>query len=142
MTVLGGARPMAGARPLGGARPLAGGLPRAASPRAGARPSVTTPRRRVSRASRTASRTGSVRALIGVVLIAFMLGLIYLAQTVHLAATNYETDLLLAQRDDLARQIQTVETSVLRWGAEPTVVEQGQRLGLDQLPTRVRLSAR
>ncbi len=83
-----------------------------------------------------------MRALIGVVLVAFMFGLIYLAHTVHLAATNYETDLLVAQRDDLARQIRTVETSVLRWGAEPTVVERAQQLGLDQLSSRVRLSAR
>jgi ribosomal protein L32 len=100
------------------------------------------PRRRVSRAKRTTRQSSPVRTLIGAVLVAFMLGLIYLAHTVHVAATNYETELLIAQRDDLARQIQTVETSVLRWGAEPTVVERAQRLGLDQLPTRVRLSAR
>ena len=128
---------------LGGARPLPrGAVPRGASPRQTARPVSAVPRRRVSRATRSARRSSPVRALIGAVLVAFMLGLIYLAHTVHLAATNYETDQLVAQRDDLLRQIQTVETSVLRWGAEPTVVERGQRLGLDQLPTRVRLSAR
>jgi hypothetical protein len=95
----------------------------------------------VSRAKRTAGRSSLVRASIGTVLIAFLLGLIYLAHTVQLAATNYRTDQLVAERDDLLRQVQTIETSVLRWGAEPTVVERAQQLGLEQLP-RVRLSAR
>jgi predicted SpoU family rRNA methylase len=80
--------------------------------------------------------------LIGVVIVVFLLGLIYVAHTVHLAATNYGTDQLVFQRDDLARQVQTVETSVLRWGTEQTVVERAQLLGLDQLSDRVRLSAR
>jgi hypothetical protein len=83
-----------------------------------------------------------VRALIGAVLVLFLLGLIYVAHTVHLAATTYRTEQIVNQRDDLLRQIQTVETSVLRWGTEPTVVERAQHLGLDYLPTRVRLSAR
>jgi hypothetical protein len=78
----------------------------------------------------------------GIVLVAFLLGLIYLAQIVRLSALSYETDTLVEQRDDLFRQVQTVETSILRWGTEPAVVERAQQLGLDQLPTRVRLSAR
>ena len=131
MTVLGGARPMSGTA-----------LPRAASPRIRARPATTAPRRRVSRATRTAGRSSPVRALIGAVIVLFLLGLIYVAHTVQLAATTYQTDVLVSQRDDLLRQVQTVQTSVLRWGAEPTVVERAQQLGFDQLPTRVRLSAR
>jgi hypothetical protein len=75
------------------------------------------------------------------VLVAFLIGLIYLGQTVHLAATNIEIDQLAAQRDDLYRQVQTVETSVLAWGTEPTVLESAQRLGLDQLAPGTRLSA-
>jgi len=80
--------------------------------------------------------------LIGVVLVAFLLGLIYLGQTVHVAATNYEIDQLAAHRDDLYRQVQTAETNVLAWGTEPTVLERAQGLGLDQLGPKVRLSAR
>ena len=49
---------------------------------------------------------------------------------------------MTAQRDDLYRQVQTVETSVLTWGTEPTVLERAQQLGLDQLPVRVRIAAR
>jgi hypothetical protein len=127
---------------LGGTRPLPGALPRGATPRAAARPVAGSQRRRVSRRTRAARRSSPVRPLIGVVLVSFLLGLLYLAHTVDLAATQYRTDQLIDQRDDLARQVQTIETSVLRWGAEPTVVERAQQLGLDQLSTRVRLSAR
>jgi len=88
------------------------------------------------------ARSHPARPLIGAVLIAFLLGLIYLAQTVNLAATNFEIDQLTVQRDDLYRQVQTAETSVLGWGTEPTVLANAQRLGLDQLSSRVRLSAR
>jgi hypothetical protein len=76
------------------------------------------------------------------VLVALLVGLIYVAQAIHLAATNYEIDALIAEREDLARQVQTIETSVLRWGTESTVVERAQRIGLDQVETRVRLPAR
>ena len=76
------------------------------------------------------------------ILVAFLLGLLYLAQTVQLAATEFQIEQLLAQRDDLHRQVQTVQTSVLRWGAESTVLESAQRLGLNQLPTRTHLIAR
>jgi len=103
---------------------------------------AATPRRRLARAERAARRSNPVRALIGVVLVVFLIVLIYLAQTVHLAATTYQTDKLVAQRDDLYRQVQTVETSVLAWGTEPSVLEQAQRLGLDQLATRIRIPAR
>ena len=104
--------------------------------------SPLTSRRRLSRASRISARSHPARPLIGAVLIAFLIGLIYLVQTVNLAATTYETDQLTAQRDDLYRQVQTVETSVLTWGTEQTVLQHAQLLGLDQLAPRVRLSAR
>jgi hypothetical protein len=83
-----------------------------------------------------------VGALIAVVLVGLLIGLIYVAQTIHLAATNYAIDGLIAERDDLSRQVQTLETSVLHWGTEATVLDHAQRLGLDQLETRIRLPAR
>lgn len=75
-------------------------------------------------------------------LVIFLIGLIYVSQVVNLAATSYQIDAATAQRDDLYRQVQTVETSVLTWGTESTVLDNAQRLGLGQLPSRVRLSAR
>jgi hypothetical protein len=76
------------------------------------------------------------------VLVALAVGLIYVAQTVRLAAVEYEIESLAAQRDDLARQLQTLETTVLRWGTEATVLDGAPRIGLVQLETRVRLPAR
>jgi len=103
---------------------------------------MTATRRRISRPARAGRRVHPVGVLLAAILVCFLLGLIYLAQTIQLAATNYQIEQLIAQRDDLHRQLQTIETSVLSWGAEPTVLERAQRLGLDQLPSRTRLIAR
>jgi len=110
--------------------------------RAGARPIAGAQRRRISSPARAGRRTQPFGALIAIVLVSLLVGLIYVALTIHLAATNYEIDALTAERDDLARQVQTLETSVLRWGTEATVLERAQRVGLDQLETRIRLPAR
>jgi hypothetical protein len=107
----------------------------------GARPAPTT-RRRVSRPDRAGRRVHPVGALLAVILVAFLLGLTYLAQTVQLAATEYQIVQLQVQSDDLHRQIQTIETGVLHWGAESTVLENAQGLGLDQLPVGARLIER
>ncbi len=107
----------------------------------GARPATTT-RRRVSRPDRAGRRVHPVGALLALILVAFLLGLTYLAQTVQLAATEYQIAQLAARRDDLHRQIQTIETGVLRWGAESTVLESAQGLGLNQLPVGARLIER
>lgn len=132
MTVFRGARPMVGAIRVN---------PRM-QPHGGARPIATTRRRRLSSPARAGRRAQPFGALIAFVFIALVVGLIYVAQTIQVAATNYEIDGLMAERDDLARQVQTLETSVLRWGTEATVLERAQRIGLDQLETRIRLPAR
>jgi hypothetical protein len=130
---------------LQGARPIAvGGLrlnPRVQG-RSGARPIAGTRRRRLSSPTRAGRRAQPFGALLAVVLVALLVGLIYVAQTIQVAATNYQIDGLMAQRDDLTRQIQTLQTSVLRWGTEATVLDRAQRIGLDQLETRIRLPAR
>jgi hypothetical protein len=126
-----------------GARPLPG-LPAGATrvrPRSVTRPASAT-RRRLSRPARSGRRVHPIGVLLAAILVCFLVGLIYLAQTIQLAATHYQIEQVTAQRDDLHRQVQTIETSVLRWGAESTVLERAQRLGLDQLPTRTRLIAR
>src|SRR5262249_43850384 len=101
----------------------------AASYSAGARPwapgsrPITPARRRVSRPERAGRRFNTVGAILAVILVAFLLGLTYLAQTVQLAATEYQINQLQIQGDDLHRQIQTIGTSVLRWAAESTVIQ-------------------
>jgi hypothetical protein len=113
-----------------------------ARPWAPGSPPASLPRRRLSRPDRAGRRVNPVGIVLAVILVAFLLGLTYLAQTVQLAATEYQVAQLQAQRDDLHRQLQTIETSVLRWGAESTVIENAQALGLDQLPVGTRLIAR
>ena len=99
-------------------------------------------RRRVSTPVRAGRRAHPVGLLLAGVLVAFLLCLIYLAQAVQLAATNYQIEQLLAERDDLARQVQTAETTMVRWAAEPLVVEQAQQGGFDPLGSRIRIPAR
>ena len=109
----------------------------------GRRPaSAVGPRRRLASPARAGRRAHPAGRLLAVVLLGFLVGLIYLSQTLHLAATNYQYDELLAERDDLARQVRTLETSLLRWGAEPMVVERAQQLGFETLIGRVRLAGR
>ncbi len=139
MTVLGGARELpSGALRLPGTRAGDGDARRGP----GARPVAPAERRRAARRARAGSRAHHIRTLIAGVIVIFLLGLIYLAQTKQLAGANFQIDLDIAQRDDLFRQVQTVETSVLRWGTEATALERGQRLGLDALAAKIRLADR
>lgn len=134
MTVLQGARSMSGP----GFR-----LNPRVRPQFGRRgPAASAQRRRVSSRTRAGSRAQPFGALIAIVLVALAVGLIYVAQTVRLAAVEYEIDGLAAQRDDLARQLQTLETNLLRWGTEAAVLNGAPRIGLVPLETRVRLPAR
>jgi hypothetical protein len=96
----------------------------------------------MSSPTRAGKRTQPYAKFIAAVLVALLVGLIYVAQTIRLAAISYEIDGLVAERDDISRQIQTLETSVLSWGTEATVLDNAQRLGLDQTQTRVTLPAR
>lgn len=110
----------------------------------GARPrlAVLPDRRRVSTPVRAGRRSHPVGLLLAGVVVAFLLGLIYLAQTIQLGATEYEVEQLMLERDDLLRQVQTVETTIIRWGAEPLVVERAQARGFDPLGPRIRVPAR
>ncbi len=151
MTVIGGARPLPGVgrspapvrrtdRRSAGARPAPLNRPAAVPP---TRFAVTAmPRRRLSSPTRAGRRANPVAIVLAAVLLIMLVGLIYLAQTIQLAATNYAIDQLVAQRDDLYRQAQTLESSVLPWGTEASVLDRAQSSGLDQLATRVRLPVR
>jgi len=113
-----------------GARPRQAVLP--------ARPA----RRRVSTPVRAGRRSHPIGLLMAGVLVAFLLGLIYLAQTIQMAATSYQVGQLMAERDDLLRQVETVETTIIGWGSEPLVLERAQQQGLDPLGARVRIPGR
>ena len=106
-----------------------------------ARPIGLTGRRRLPLPTRARRRGHPAGPLLAAVLLSFIVGLIYLGLTIHLAATEYRVEQLRLERDDLARQVQTLETTMLRWGAEPMVLERGQQAGLDPLGSRLRLPA-
>lgn len=102
----------------------------------------TLPRRRQParrRAARGASRVGLSLAAI---LVAFLLGLFYLTQTIGAAASSYDIDTLMASRDHLDRQLQSVEGDIARWGAEPAIVTAAQAAGLSQLGAPIRVAGR
>lgn len=99
-------------------------------------------RRRVSRPARIGRRAHPVGLLMAGVVVMFVVGMVYLGQTARLAALGYEVDRLLVQRDDLNRQVQTLEATVARWGSEPLVLDWAQQAGLDVLGAKVRMPAR
>jgi cell division protein FtsL len=151
MTIIGGARPLPGAvrspaavrrtgRRSAGARPAPLTRPVAVPP---TRFAVTAmPRRRLSSPTRAGRRTSPIAIVLAAVLVITLVALVYLAQTIQIAATNYAVDQLVAQRDDLYRQVQTLESSVLPFGSEASVLDRAQRAGLDQLATRIQLPVR
>ena len=100
------------------------------------------PRRRLRTPTRAGRRTHPAGALLATMLLAFLLGLIYLGQTVTLVATNVEHERLIGERDDLTRQVQTVEAGINRYGSEQWLLDRAQRAGLVPLGARVRIAAR
>jgi hypothetical protein len=110
----------------------------------GARPRPVTlgERRRISRPARVGRRSHPMGLLMAGVVVLFVIGMVYLGQTARLAATSYQVDGLVLQRDDLSRQAQTLEATVARWGSEPLILDWAQQAGLDALGAKVRVPAR
>ena len=113
----------------------------------GARPQpLALPRRRTPTRARTRVRARRRNSPLGLslagIVVAFLLALFYLAQTMHVAATGYDVDALLLQRDRLSQQITTLQGDIHRWGAEPAVVKEATEMGLDRLGRPVRLPGR
>ncbi len=91
------------------------------------------PRRRQAARVRAGRRANRVGLAMAAILVAFLLGLFYLTQTVSVAATNYDIDGLLAQRDHLTQQIQSLQGDIATLGAEISVTARAQDLGLSPL---------
>lgn len=111
---------------------------RAASPTA-RRGGVATTRRRPSPTVRAHRRTSPVSIALSLIVVAFVLGLVYLTQSIRVAATSFEIDRLLGEQQRLEQQLQTVEGSIGAWAAGPAVVERAGQLGLDRLGGTLRL---
>ena len=100
------------------------------------------PRRRAPARARARRRSSRLGLTLAGIVTGFLLALFYLTQTIHVAATNYDVNHLLAERERLVRQLQSLEGDIARWGAEPAVVEGAQRLGLSRLGGTVRAPSR
>lgn len=100
------------------------------------------PRRRSARPARSRHRASPARAVTAAILTAFVLGLVYLTQTIHVAAVNHEIDGLYAEQQRLTQQVQSLKGDIARWGAEPAILERAQGAGLDRLGGRLRVAGR
>ena len=94
---------------------------------------VALPRRRQAARVRAGRRSSRVGLAMAAILVAFLLGLFYLTQTVRVAATNFDIDSLVQQRDDMTQQLQSLQGDIARYGAEVTVTSRAQSLGLAPL---------
>jgi hypothetical protein len=103
------------------------------------RGAVAIPRRRPTPKVRARRRASPVLVTLALIVTAFILGLMYLTQSIRVAATDFEIDRLIAEQGRLGQQMQSVEGAITRWGAEPAVVERAGQAGLDRLggPTRI-----
>ena len=109
----------------------------------GARPYATPlPRRRQPTRTRARRRSSPVGLGLAGILVTFLLALFYLTQTIHVAATSYDIDLLAAENDRLQQRLQSIQGDIARWGAEPQILRSAQELGLADLGRPVRLSPR
>ncbi|HEY7940558.1 MAG TPA: hypothetical protein VID25_01315 [Candidatus Limnocylindrales bacterium] len=94
---------------------------------------IAVPRRRQGvhqRARRGASRVGLI---LGAILVAFLLGLFYLTQTIGTATAGYDTDRLTADRAALDRELSTQESQIFSFGSEQNVLQAAQANGLVDL---------
>ena len=99
-------------------------------------------RRRVRpsrRARRHPERTGLV---VGAIVLAFLFAFFSLAQTVRVAATGYDIDDLLVERQRLEAQEQAIRSDLGRLGREPAVRKLAIDAGLGQLAEPVVVRAR
>lgn len=118
--------------------PRSGVLPPIVDPAAEA----ALPRRRLRGAVRAGHRTRPLRLLLGAIVVVFLLAFFSLAQTVRLAASDYEVDRLLGVRDRLeAQRLETI-ADLNRLGGEPAIRRLALELGLAPLGEPLIVQAR
>jgi hypothetical protein len=113
-----------------GARPQSILLPRR-RPRVVEAP--TLPRRRMRGAVRARRRTNRLSLILCGIVVAFMLAFFSLAQSVRVAATGYDVNRLLDERQTLLDRKQELLSDVNRLGSEPAIRQQALEAGFGQL---------
>ncbi len=105
----------------------------------GARPVA---QRRVGRVPvRGRAHVRPVTIVLAGILVAFLLGLVYLTQTLQAGVANYQIDNLMIERRQLQQELQSEQGEAAQWGSESQVVEWAQQHGLTQLGNRIRVPA-
>jgi hypothetical protein len=82
-----------------------------------------------------------VTMVLAAILVAFLLGLVYLTQTLQAGVANYQIDNLMIERRTLQQELQSELGEAAQWGSESQVVEWAQQHGLTRLGNRIRVPA-
>jgi hypothetical protein len=106
----------------------------------GARPVAE---RRVTRIpARGRTHVRPVTMVLAGILVAFLLALVYLTQTLQAGVANYQIDNLMIERRQLQHELQSELGEAAQWGSESQVVEWAQQHGLTRLGNRIRVPAK
>ena len=84
-------------------------------------------------AVRARRRTNRLSVILCGIVVAFMLAFFSLAQSVRVAATGYDVNRLLDERQSLLDRKQELLSDVNRLGSEPAIRQQALQAGLGQL---------
>jgi hypothetical protein len=122
-----------------GARPQSILLPRR---RARVVDSPTLPRRRMRGAVRARRRSNRLSIMLGGIVVAFLLAFFSLAQSIRVAATGYDLNRLLDERQTLVDRKQELLSDLNRLGSEPAIRQQALEAGLGQLTDPLVLTGR
>jgi hypothetical protein len=91
---------------------------------------------------RARTRVRPVTVVLAGILIAFLLGLVYLTQTLQAGVANYQIDNLISERQVLQQQLQTEQGAAAQWGSESFVIAWAQQQQLISLGGKVIVPAR
>ena len=80
--------------------------------------------------------------IVGTIVLATAVAIVYLSQTLQAAATQYRIDQLLDERGRLLQELQSQQGTIARLGADAEIIQWAQLHGLDHLGRGVRVSAR
>jgi hypothetical protein len=127
-----------------GARPRGLTLPFPGRPTAGRRApasegSIRRGRVRVGVAPRRIGRLGST---LGLIVVLFLIGFVWLAQSVQVSATSYDIVRLASQHDRLQGLARDLESDLSRLGGQPAIRKLALDAGLGQLDAPIVLPAR
>ena len=133
MAVYEGARPRGFGLRLGGSRPVAAELP--------AIPPLPAARGRLRLGVRR-PHVGPLGTALGSIVLLFLVGFLWLAQSVRVSATSYDIVRLGSQHDRLDALARDLQSDLSRLSGQPAIRKLAIDAGFDQLDTAIVLPAR